>query len=377
MKSAILPLLAMLMAGCSMENTYTVHGTFTEKQEVEYVWLQKLFADPFEIDSARIIDDTFTFNGKINFPGLYALAYPPGQDKGVLVFILEPGNLEVSIHPENWFNMGTQVSGGPFNEEYNRVSAERMEKFMKKKGAIRIKMQEAGEEEKEALNQEMAEVSNEETQHLMEYIEQHPDSPVSLNLLMWTYFGLSFEDWGHALSLLSPEIQQSPVYKKMESDYQTQLALRNNTPALEHAGNPSFIQADFEGKSIISTLAEMNPGKTMYVDVWGASCGPCFREFPYSRELHSKVDHEDVLFVYLCTYAKSEEEWREKIRENNLGGQHFLLNREVGKAFYEELKERPRNPYYFIIGKDGEVAMKNAPRPSSGEVEGLLKKLSI
>ena len=154
------------------------------------------------------------------------------------------------------------------------------------------------------------------------------------------------------------------------------MALRNTTPALEHHTDPSFIQVDFNNNPVITSLAELNPGKVLYVDVWGTTCGPCFKEFPYSRDLHSKVNHEEIQFVYLCISSKDEEYWKQKIQEYDLNGQHFLLNREAGKAFYEELGERNRKPYYFIIGKDGQLAMKNAPRPSSGEVETLLKNFT-
>ena len=320
--------------------------------------------------------DNLEGQGEIDFPGLYALAYPPQYEGGVLAFILEPGELEVSIDPESWFNKGTEVTGVPFNEEYNRVTMEQHEQFMSKQGEIMVKMQGAEEEEKEALKKQLKEISEASNRHMMEYIEEHPNSPVSLNLLMWTYFGLSFEDWGHALSVLSPEIRQSPIFKKMESDYQTQLALRNTTPALEHQTKPSFIEADFENNAIIASLAKLNPGKVLYVDVWGTSCGPCFIEFPYSRDLHSEINPDKIQFVYLCISAKSEEEWRQKIQDNNLGGQHFLLNREAGKALYDELEQRQSNPYYFIIGKDGQMALNNAPRPSSGEIDILLKNLT-
>ena len=42
MKSALLLLLVMLMASCGNDSSYTIHGTFTKKQDVEYIWLQKL-----------------------------------------------------------------------------------------------------------------------------------------------------------------------------------------------------------------------------------------------------------------------------------------------------------------------------------------------
>ena len=376
MKSTLLMLLVILMASCGNDSTYNIHGTFTEAQDVEYIWLQKLFADPLEVDSARIEEGEFTFTGEVDLPGMYALAYPPQYEGGVLTFILEPGELEVSIDPKSWFNKGTEVTGVPFNEEYNRVYMERKEKYMDKQGEIMVKMQGAVEEDKEALKKQLKEISEALNKDMMEYIEQHPNSPVSLNLLMWTYFGLSYEDWGHALSVLSPEIHQSPVFMRMESDYQTQMALRNTTPALEHHTDPSFIQVDFKSNQFITSLAELNPGKVIYVDVWGTTCGPCFKEFPYSRDLHSKVNHEEIQFVYLCISSKDEEYWKQRIQEYDLNGQHFLLNREAGKAFYEELGEKNRKPYYFIIGKEGQLAMKNAPRPSSGEVEALLKNLA-
>jgi thiol-disulfide isomerase/thioredoxin len=376
MKSTLLLLLVILLASCGNDSAYTIHGTFTEAQDVEYIRLEKLYAEPPEVDSARIVEGEFSFTGEIDFPGLYALAYPPQDAGGVLTFILEPGELEVSIDPKSWFNKGAEVTGVPFNEEYNRVHMERDKKFYGILDEIRVKMREAGEEEKGALNMQMRKITAAANADMMVYIEQHPNSPVSLNLLMWTYFGLSFEDWGHALSVLSPEIQQSPIFKKMESDYQTQMALRNTTPALEHQADPSFIQVDFNKNPVITSLAELNPGKVIYVDLWGASCGPCFKEFPYSRDLYSGIDQDKFQFIYLCTYAKTEDNWKKKILENDLGGQHFLLNREACKTLNKELGGRKGKPYYFIIGKDGQLAMKNAPRPSSGEVEALLKNFA-
>ena len=286
-------------------------------------------------------------------------------------------NLEIKLDQESRFNDGTKVTGGPYNEEFNRVYKERMEKYNNVIIDLSSKLPEADEEEQKIINQNIQQLKIADTKYVTDYIERNPGSPVSVNLLMWHFFNLPLDKWGHLLSVLSPEMKSTSVYKRMESDYKTQMALKDNTPALNQKGNPSFLEVDFTNKSIIQSLVDLNPGKVLFVDVWGTTCGPCLKEFPYSRELYDKVDQQAVSFIYLCTNTKNEEDWREKINAYDLSGQHFLLDWKLREKLNEELGGLKGYPYYFIVGRDSKIAYFNAPRPSSNEIEKILDELTL
>ena len=127
--------------------------------------------------------------------------------------------------------------------------------------------------------------------------------------------------------------------------------------------------------SIIGALVSQNPNKVLYIDIWGTGCGPCRKEFPYSHRLHERIDTNKVVFIYLCV-ASEEDKWKALIEEENLQGQHYLLDRELVRALYEEIGGQRYNPRYVIINKSGEIENSVAPWPSSPEIEQLLTDLS-
>lgn len=377
MKTIFFFLSFTLLVSCSANNEYLIQGTITGEQGAGWVYLQKIWSSELTVDSARIENGNFSFSGTIDVPELYAIFPILSREEcvNVSVFILEAANLEIHLDAGNLYNDGTLVKGGSINEEFNRVHLEQQEKFFHKIDTLSSTLKKAGEDERISIEQNIKALNEAETRYTLEYIESHPGSPVSMNLLMWKYFNLPIDEWGRLLSIFSSEMKSTSVYKQMESDYQTQLAFKTKDLSTKSRGNPSFIEVDLTNKSIIESLVELNPGKVLYVDVWGTSCSPCFKEFPYSRDLSSKLDSEKISFIYLCTSAKNEEEWREKISAQHLSGQHLLLNKELSEALNKEVVGMNGIPHYILVGSDGRIAYANAPRPSFEETEKILNDL--
>ena len=117
------------------------------------------------------------------------------------------------------------VKGGPFNDEFNSVYMEKQEKFLNEVGHLRNRLIEVSGNDSMIIQQKIRDLMAAETQYTTDYIESHPESTVSVYLLMWKYFGLPIEEWGRLLSILSPEMKATSVYKRMESDYQKRLEL--------------------------------------------------------------------------------------------------------------------------------------------------------
>lgn len=117
----------------------------------------------------------------------------------------------------------------------------------------------------------------------------------------------------------------------------------------DHTGKPVSLQ-DFRGKVI-------------YLDFWGTWCKPCLAELPATRALQRHFANRDVVFVSIDV-SDSPDKWLSKLASEHLVGAGSVHLRSpdlkvpslLGVASY---------PTYFIIGRDGRLERREAPRPSS------------
>ncbi|MBL1279899.1 MAG: TlpA family protein disulfide reductase [Fluviicola sp.] len=111
-------------------------------------------------------------------------------------------------------------------------------------------------------------------------------------------------------------------------------------------------------------------GKLTIVDFWATWCAPCKAEMPAFIELEEKYGKE-VNFVSMAVYCK-EDAWKKMAADYG-----FENNIYVSKATQDQFADWQVNfiPRYFVIGKDFKVIDSDAPRPSSGELETMIKEL--
>ncbi len=113
---------------------------------------------------------------------------------------------------------------------------------------------------------------------------------------------------------------------------------------------------------ILEEIRQKHKGKLVYIDFWATWCKPCVQQFEHSRRLKQEMQYKDVAFVYFCAMSK-EDTWKKMIKEHDLAGDHYLLDKEEYETLSKIFAQRGF-PHYSILDTQGQIAYKIAKRPS-------------
>jgi thiol-disulfide isomerase/thioredoxin len=114
-------------------------------------------------------------------------------------------------------------------------------------------------------------------------------------------------------------------------------------------------------------------GKVVYIDLWATWCVYCIKEFPALKKLEEEYSsNSDLIFLSVSVDAsKDKQKWADFVRKENLKGIQLFAGDAADSALM-----KPYNvtgiPRFILIGKDGNIILKNAPRPSSNEIKTVL-----
>ena len=120
--------------------------------------------------------------------------------------------------------------------------------------------------------------------------------------------------------------------------------------------------------------------KTVYVDIWGTTCPPCFEELKnYTPQLTQHYKNtKDIAFLYICIdrHPFSEVRWKDKVQMLKPPGYHVLVEAEEEPKLAKDILGQavdgqyfPYEPFYFIVSKQGHIIGKLSADPDKGELK--------
>ena len=309
MKLHVLILLAGIFAlSCSTKNDkYTIQGTIADNDSV-MVYLQKPGSDGWEkLDSAKVIDGNFTFNGAVTMPEMWYLSL--NENELSVPLFIENAKIDVKIYPDSVDK--SIVRGSSTNDIYMKYVA-MDESIMKKMENVYNawkNAKEIGDTASMKKNDLISEELDKEMKaQLISFVKTNKNTVVSPYLITRNSWQFDLPELENILSVFDTAMSSSTYYQAIEKRIEVLRSVAIGQFA------PDFTLNDSTGNPI--SLSSLK-GKILLVDFWAAWCGPCRAENPNVVRAWQKYKDKgfDVLGV---SFDTNREKWLKAVKDDKL-----------------------------------------------------------
>ncbi|MDB4923885.1 TlpA disulfide reductase family protein [Mucilaginibacter sp.] len=358
MKKIVLIALASLPAlAFAQTGKYTVQGTISALNAPAKIYLQFRQAGKTLTDSVTLKEGKFQFTGNVGTTPIMAYlelnkkGTGPGYKdyKGIY---LEKGTINVNSKDTlasatvdgtktNREDASYALAHKPVDDAYAALEAKR------KAASDDVKKSDAFI--KENSNAEKA-IDAQDVQINKKFIQDNPDSFISLNALESFAYGADYVDIAPLFNGLSPAIKASESGKQFAERLPKLKAVALGATA------PEFAEVDTAGKMV--SLSSFR-GKYVLIDFWASWCGPCRQENPNVVRAfnHYKGQKFTIVGVSLDRPG-AKDKWLKAIHNDGLAWTQLsdLKFWDSKAAGLYAVRGIPQN---FLLDPDGKIIGKN------------------
>lgn len=293
-KTIMLAAMSAILAGCVTKNgnEYAISGRF-EGFTGDSIWLVSVTANkPVPIDSMASDDGCFSFSGTTDRPLQAAVASNLDDPEFACAFIIEPGNIEISITPDSTYRAkGTKA---------NDMSAAHHELI-------------------DEINSDGS-VSQEEYDRyrasLIDGLKNNTDNYYGLTCL--ENFGIDGEEETarEFLDMFPEYVRKSDLWIELDGQVNAVLSL------VEGKEYIAFEQKDADGGIVSSKEIMADPAnKYVLIDFWASWCGPCMRELPSLKKAYSEYSPKGFQIIGV-SLDYERDEWLDAVKNNDMNWIH-------------------------------------------------------
>lgn len=319
----------------------------------------------------------FCFKGKVEEPFQADISIAKRENgfaaKMFNVFV-ENSNIRID---GDWENLcGAKITGSALQDQYEAFN-QQLDTLYEERGKLDAQMYttytgylyEGGFTEAciapgIKLEKQMKALNKRIEQYRIDFICQHPSSPVSLEVCNGLVTkGHSEEELVEVLGMLAPELQMTDAYRQLQAKVKE---VTRFAPGKDFV---DFKVVDVNGKEGMFS-DYVKPGKYNMLEVWASWCGHCRVEIPHLKMVQEK--YGDRFNIIAVSWDKDEAEWRKAMKEENapylqLRAVKDENGQDVGTAYGLH-----GIPFSLVIDGEGKIVTEEARAAS---LDLLLEKL--
>ncbi len=364
--------ITFLILSCNSETKrdgYVINGNAKGIYNGIRVYLKAIDQNnrPVDMDSAVVMNEKFTFEGKVMVPQMSLLSI--NSVRGTLPIILENAEMTIDVNKDNLNE--SNILGSKSNEGLNTYNKSMMD-LNKRRQEISLALREAAQSNDEAqtavLNKELSEVSIQMMNGPFDFVKNNGDNFYSLILLesMLRRRNADLNKTIEAYDGIDVELKGTPKGKEVLAQVENAklvLEAQKKTAIGEIA--PDFSAPTPEGK--VLGLNDVK-GKVTMIDFWAAWCGPCRRENPNIVQVYNKYHEKGLEIIGVSLDGRMGQgdpkaAWVKAIEDDNLSW-HQISNLNYFEGPIAKMYNIQSIPASFILDAEGRIVAKNLRGPA-------------
>ena len=364
--------ITFLILSCNSETKrdgYVINGNAKGIYNGIRVYLKAIDQNnrPVDMDSAVVMNEKFTFEGKVMVPQMSLLSI--NSVRGTLPIILENSEMTIDVNKDNLNE--SNILGSKSNEGLNTYNKSMMD-LNKRRQEISLALREAAQSNDEAqtavLNKELSEVSIQMMNGPFDFVKNNGDNFYSLILLesMLRRRNADLNKTIEAYDGIDEELKATPKGKEVLAQVENAkivLEAQKKTAIGEIA--PDFSAPTPEGK--VLGLNDVK-GKVTMIDFWAAWCGPCRRENPNIVQVYNKYHEKGLEIIGVSLDGRMGQgdpkaAWVKAIEDDNLSW-HQISNLNYFEGPIAKMYNIQSIPASFILDAEGRIVAKNLRGPA-------------
>jgi len=264
------------------------------------------------------------------------------------------------------FTESATVCGSEHSEELRELET-KCAPFDKKdlEARQRITQADVSVEEKQMLNQSMADNRREMAKCIKDWLVTHESSPAALIAIQRLDPRTELSTFNKIFANLSNSFGHTLLYKAMKQELaklsnpgkqqsaETNSAIAAGQPAPEIALN------DTQGK--LRKLSDLK-GKTVLIDFWASWCGPCRRENPNVVAAYNKYN-KDGFEVFSVSLDKAKDAWLQAIEADGLVWPNHVSDLKWWESEAAKTYNVHSIPFTVLVDKEGKILGHNLRGP--------------
>lgn len=287
------------------------------------------------------------------------------DDKSMLRFILEPGNVGIFCNADDATNakvtgLKSQAEKEKWDQKKNYLTEENNQSY-----------------ERAALNRykvrmmDLDYISNHKNSYLSGYLLSHHKRRISIDSLQFFYSALTKKvkrsNLGHdILSYLYP--------------LTTDISFRDANPIFgpEYNARLKNIKSIYDISIPDTSGSKINlgtfKGRYLIIDFWASWCGPCLENIPQIKKLKERYKDDSLQLVSYSVDINGNK-WKAAIRKNNFSGLQVSDLNGFSGLLPVYCKLAVGVPTYMLFDKTGNLINADLPQPGEAALNKILDKL--